>query len=150
MRQTRAAMPRTSKPALALLLLLCCACSGPRTDPEAARGEAAGGGVVRVVFSLPGDDIGSPESAALLERVTAAILERGVGEVLGSGFGMGSMELVVRLRGESARAALAEAVRQAYPTAKFRIEPKAPRGPESGSGSLGPERSGFNRTEFRS
>ena len=86
-------------------------------------GEAGGDEVVKVVFSLPGDDIGSPESAAQLERVKAAILERGAGEVLGSGFGMGSMELVVRLRGANARAALEEAVRQAHPAAKFRIEP---------------------------
>jgi hypothetical protein len=119
-------MSRTCRPALALLLVLCCACSGPRTDPEAARGEAAGGGVVRVVFSLPGDDIGSTESVALLERAKAAVLERGAGEVLGSGFGMGNMELVVRLRGDGARAALEEAVRQACPAAKFRIEPREP------------------------
>ena len=119
-------MSRAFRPALALLLLLCCACSGPRTDPEVTRGEAAGGGVVRVVFSLPGDDIGSTESAAQLERVKTAVLERGVGEVLGSGFGMGSMELVVRLRGDGARVALEEAVRQAYPAARFRIEPRAP------------------------
>jgi hypothetical protein len=106
----------------ALTILWACACSEPRTAPQAGSQGAGGEETVRIVFSLPGDDIGSPESAAVLERVGRAVTAAGAGENLGSGFGMGSMELVVRTRAADSRAALERIIREEYPAARYRIE----------------------------
>jgi len=115
-------MRRPSWLPLALTMLWACACSEQRSAPQAGPQGTGGEGTVRIVFSLPGDDIGSPESAAVLERVGHAVTAAGVGEVLGSGFGMGSMELVVRPRAADSRAALERVIREKFPAARYRIE----------------------------
>ena len=117
-------MRHTCHVLFALTLLL--ACSEPRTAPKSDGRDAASGATVRVVFSLSGDDIGSPESSAVLQRLGAAVAARGSGEVAGSGFGMGRMELVVRLRGEGSRAALEAIIREEYPAARYRVEEAGP------------------------
>lgn len=107
---------------LSLTLLAAPACSKPReAETGAGRAAPAAGDTVRVVFALPGDDIGSPETAALLERIKAAIVARGAGDVVGAGYGMGTMELVVRLRGPGL-SALEQAVRAEYPAARYRVD----------------------------
>ena len=115
-------MRRPSWLPLALTMLWAYACSEQRSAPQAGPQGTGGEGTVRIVFSLPGDDIGSPEGAAVLERVGQAVTAAGVGEILGSGFGMGSMELVVRPRAADSRAALERIVREEYPGARYRIE----------------------------
>lgn len=108
---------------VSLALLLLPACSKPDRSPEGVRRATfVAGDTVRVVFDMPGDDIGTPEGAATLERIRAEISAQGAGEVLGSGFGMGTMELVVTLRAEGSQRAVEEIIRAAYPAARYRIE----------------------------
>jgi hypothetical protein len=78
--------------------------------------------VIRIAFSLPGDDLGSPEYAELLDRIRAGILSRGAGEVLSSGFGMGSMEIVVSVEQEKSEEVIAGIIAETYPAARYRIE----------------------------
>ena len=93
-----------------------------------APGDRAGGDaqtpppeVVRIVFDLPGDDIGGPEAQVLLEDVKAALGERQAGRVLRSGFGMGEAEIVLQVQGDGAPEKIRGAIEAARPQAKYRI-----------------------------
>jgi len=77
--------------------------------------------VVRVVFELPGDDIGGPEAQALLEDVKAALGEEQAGLVLRSGFGMGEAEIVLQVQGDGAPEKIRWAIEATRPQAKYRI-----------------------------
>jgi hypothetical protein len=94
-----------------------------RTAPEnrAGEGQAKALQVVRVVFDLPGDDIGSPEAKALLEDVRAAILQRQAGQIVRSGFGMGEAEIVVQYQGDDAPGKIRQAIEAARPGARYRF-----------------------------
>jgi len=108
---------------IAPTILLALACSEPGdTGKSAGKTVPAAGDTVRIVFALPGDDIGTPETAALLEKIKSSIAARDTGEIVSAGFGMGTMELVVKLRGKGGLPALEETIRAAYPRAKFRAE----------------------------
>jgi hypothetical protein len=105
---------------LAAVLLL--GCSGkpapPHSNPER---DAPSPTVVRIVFDLPGDDIGGPEAQALLEDVKAAIIERRAGEILRTGHGMGETEIVVQFQGDDALEKIKQAIDAVRPGAKYRI-----------------------------
>lgn len=92
-----------------------------RPAPQNHGGEGSSPQVVRVVFDLPGDDIGGPEAQALLDDVKAAILERQAGQILRSGHGMGEAEIVVQYRGDDAPEKLRQAIDAARPGARHRI-----------------------------
>jgi hypothetical protein len=112
---------------LAALLLLAPACSKPpQGDSGSQRAAPVNTDIARIVFSLPGDDIGTAESTAVLAKIKAAIAGGNVGEVVSSGFGMGSMSLVVKLRGDGSLNAVREIIRATYPEAKYRIEREGP------------------------
>jgi hypothetical protein len=105
------------------LVLLAMACSGPRdTGKDAEKAVFAAGDTVKVVFAMPGDDIGSPETAALLEKIKASIAARDAGKIVRTGFGMGTMEVVVKLHGNGGLPALEESIRSEYPRAKYHVE----------------------------
>ncbi len=51
---------------------------------------------IRIVFSHPGDDIGSPEYRDILDKIIDSIIENEAGVIVRSGFGMGTMDVVIR------------------------------------------------------
>jgi hypothetical protein len=118
--------PLTSRIASAVLLsfvMLHGACQGKAPVEKIDAGTAPPGRLVmRIAFSLPGDDLGSPEYAYLLDRIRAGIVSRGAGEILSSGFGMGSMEIVVSVEGEKSEQIMAGIIAETYPAARYRIE----------------------------
>ena len=44
--------------------------------------ETAGEKIIRIVFNLPGDDIGSPENRAILHKIITSIKSVEAGEIL--------------------------------------------------------------------
>ena len=105
---------------LAIILLVGCP-GKPATTEDGRRQGQSQPKVVRIVFDLPGDDIGSPESQALLEKVKAGIQAEAGAEIVSSGFGMGNMEIVVRYDGDESMQRIRNAVDSVAPKARYRI-----------------------------
>ena len=78
--------------------------------------------VVRIVFHLSGDDIGSHEYRTILEAIKAEIVGAKAGEIVSSGYGMGNMELVVAVGDNDSTDALGRIIDEIYPKATYRIE----------------------------
>lgn len=76
----------------------------------------------RIVFRLPGDDIGSPESRELMEKIIDTIIRSEVGGIVRSGYGMGTMDIVIRTSIEQPREKLNRIVLSQFPEARYRIE----------------------------
>lgn len=116
---------RTSTGAVIAFLagLLISGCSGKpsvneRSDDSA---EPSRPKVVRIVFDLPGDDIGSQEDQAILDALREALVEARAGEIVSSGFGMGTMELVVAIDSDESLEVIRRIVGEVSPGAKYRI-----------------------------
>lgn len=90
---------------------------GGRQEPEPARHRA-----VRIVFTVPGDDISSQESQRKLEEVKAAILHSKVGDIISSGYGMGSMEILVACDHDGSIEEIGRVVGGVYPGRRYRLE----------------------------
>jgi hypothetical protein len=118
-RRNRPLLPAAAAVLAALLVAACSDSPAPRARPAA--GETSSPQVARIVFDLPGDDIGGPEAQALLADVEAAIRARQAGEILRSGHGMGETEIVVRYQGEDALERIKQAIDAARPGTKYRI-----------------------------
>lgn len=107
----------------AAMVLLVLGCSEQR--PVGGAGDKAassGRTIARIVISVPGDDIGSPESVKLLEDLTAALLAREAGSIVSSGFGRGTVEVVVALDDGQSLAELRNVLGEVRPQGKYRIE----------------------------
>ena len=81
--------------------------------------------VVRFVFDLPGDDIGSQESQTILDAIRAGILGRKAGEIISSGQGMGNMEIVVSLESDESIGEIRKVIGDVYPKGRYRLEHRA-------------------------
>lgn len=77
---------------------------------------------MRILFTLPGDDIESPELLLLRSRIEDGLVEGGAGEIVGAGTGMGTMEIVMKPRDGKAEKAAAEVIARIYPGARYRFE----------------------------
>jgi hypothetical protein len=80
--------------------------------------------VVRIVFQLPGDDIGGQEYQPILDAIRAEIIGTRAGEIISSGYGMGTMEIVVAVDSDASTEALKRIVGDIHPEANYRIEHK--------------------------
>jgi hypothetical protein len=108
---------------LLLGLVLFVACSDkPAAQDSASRTSPSHTIVVRIVFDLPGDDIGGQESQVLLDAIRDAILSRKAGDIVSSGHGMGTMEIVVGLGSDDSIEEIQKAIDETSPAAKYRIE----------------------------
>jgi len=108
---------------IACLLLSITACTENKS-PEFNKTieEKPGLKTIRIVFSLPGDDIGSPEHQDILNRIKDSIVRSETGVIVRSGFGMGTMDVVIRTSREQPREMLSGIVLGQFPKARFRIE----------------------------
>jgi len=104
-----------------LIFLTACTENKP---PESSKTieERSGVKTFRIVFRLPGDDIGSPESREIMERIIDAIIRSEAGGIVRSGYGMGTMDIVIRTSIEQPREKLNRIVLSQFPKAKYRIE----------------------------
>jgi hypothetical protein len=76
----------------------------------------------RIVFGLSGDDIGSPESREIMGKMMDAIIQSEAGGIVRSGYGMGSMEIILRTSVEQPREELNRIILSEFPKAWYRIE----------------------------
>lgn len=106
---------------LAGLLALGCAEKPAVSEGDKTRTETPRREVIRIVFDLPGDDIGSPEARAMLDALRDAVNDSRAGDIVSSGFGMGTMEIVVALDSDQSIEAIRKIVGDLYPKAKYRI-----------------------------
>jgi len=83
--------------------------------------ETAGEKIIRIVFNFPGDDIGSPENQAILHKIITSIKSMEAGEILSSGFGMGNMEINIKVEGEESINKIKKIIIDNYPDANYRI-----------------------------
>ena len=83
--------------------------------------ETAGEKIIRIVFNFPGDDIGSPENRDILHKIITSIKSVEAGEILSSGFGMGNMEINIKVEGEESINKIKKIIIDNYPDANYRI-----------------------------
>ena len=83
--------------------------------------DPSGGRTIRIVFYFPGDDIGSPEYQTILHKIIESIKSNEAGEILSSGFGMGNMEIVVKVKGEEYINKIKRIIIDNYPDAEYSI-----------------------------
>ncbi len=74
------------------------------------------------MFSLPGDDIGSPEYRDISDKIKDSIIRSGAGVIVRSGFGMGTMDIVIRTSIEKPIEKLRRIILNEFPKARYRIE----------------------------
>ena len=108
---------------LIFLIFASSACT-EKKSPEQGKEAAgpAGERIIRITFDLKGDDIGSPENQGVLHKIAAAVREKGAGEIESSGFGMGKMNIVIRIKGDYAIKQLQKIITDNYPEASYTIE----------------------------
>ena len=106
---------------LAGLLIFGCSEKPPVTDSK-DRLELSHNNVIRIVFDLPGDDIGSQEYQTILNALRDAIFRNKAGDIINSGFGMGNMEIVVAIDSDESIGVIRKIVGDVYPKARYRIE----------------------------
>ncbi len=84
--------------------------------------ERSGAKTLRIAFSLPGDDIGSPEYRDVLNKISDSIIRSEAGVIVRSGFGMGTMDIVIRTSIDHPTEKLSRIVLTQFPKARYRIE----------------------------
>jgi hypothetical protein len=77
---------------------------------------------IRIIFDLKGDDISAPEDQGFLHKIITSIREKEAGEIMSSGFGMGNMNIVVRIKGEESIKEIQKIITDNYPKASYTIE----------------------------
>jgi hypothetical protein len=115
---------------IACILLMVTACSENNSqergnkigEPGKKIEQRSGAKTIRIVFRLGGDDIGSPEHRDIMEKIKNSIVSSGAGAVVRSGYGMGTMEIVIRTSIEQPKEELSLIVLSQFPKANYRIE----------------------------
>ena len=107
---------------MSVLALLLASCSREPSHIERTSTGDLSNKTVRVVFDVPGDDIGGQESKELLGTIKDEITRKNIAEITSSGFGMGSMEVILKYHGTGSIADLRGTIQGVYPKARYRIE----------------------------
>ena len=118
---------------MTVLLAVGCAEKSSVNDMSKDRAEPSRHEVIRIVFDLPGDDIGSQEDQAMLSALKDAFVGSKAGDIMSSGFGMGTMEMVVAIDRDESIEVIRRKVGDVYPKAKYRIVADAPKSVQSPS-----------------
>ena len=108
---------------LAGILLVTPGCSDRKaSDTSDASARYSAGQSIRIVFHLSGDDIGSKADRTTLGSIIDAFIRDGIGEVVRTEFGMGSMEVTIRARAELSSESIDRIILAEYPKARYRKE----------------------------
>ena len=83
--------------------------------------ELSGERIIRIVIKFPGDDIGSPMHQEILHKIITSIKKNETGEILSSGFGMGNMEINIKVKGEESIIKIKRIIIDNYPDANYSI-----------------------------
>ncbi len=105
---------------LASMLLVTLGCSDRKaSDAGDAFAKYSAGRTIRIVFRLPGDDIGSKEDRVILAKVSDAFTKSGIADIVRTEFGIGRMEIVIRARTELSSDSIDRIILAEYPKAKY-------------------------------
>jgi hypothetical protein len=105
---------------LASMLLVTLGCSERRaSDARGAVAKYSAGRSIRIVFHLPGDDIGSAEDRVILGKISDAFTKGGIADIVRTEFGMDRMEVVIRARTELSSDSIDRIILAEYPKAKY-------------------------------
>ena len=105
---------------LASILLMVPGCSDKRaSDARDASAKYSAGQTIRIVFHLPGDDIGSAEDRAILGRISDAFTKGGIADIVRTEFAIGRMEIIIRAKAELAGDVIDRIILAEYPRAKY-------------------------------
>lgn len=106
------------------LLFTMCSCT-ERLAPDHNKEDidSQGERIIKIVFYLPGDDISTPEYQSISNKIIASIKSQVAGEVIGSGFGMGNMEIIVKVTGSEHIKNIRKIIIDNYPNANYSIKP---------------------------
>jgi hypothetical protein len=105
---------------LASILLATLDCSDRKaSDARDAFAKYSAGRTIRIVFHLHGDDIGSKEDRVILGRISDAFTRDGIADIVGTEFGMGKMEVIIRARTELSSDSIDRIILAEYPKAKY-------------------------------
>ena len=88
--------------------------------------DLSGERIIRIEFSLPGDDIGSPENQAILNKIIIALRSNEAGEIQSSGFGMGNMGINIKIKGAETLEKIKMIISENYPDAEYIITKPLP------------------------
>ena len=111
-------------------------------DSSIEGSESSRPAIIRIVFELPGDDIGSQEDQAILSALKDAFVGGKAGDIVSSGFGMGTMEIVVAINSDESKEVIRRIIGDVYPGAKYRLVADAPKSvqpPPNGSRAVIPQ-----------
>ena len=108
---------------LIFLMVTVSACAEKKSlEHEKESAKPSGERIIRITFDLKGDDIGAPEYRGVLHKILTSIREKEAGEIVSSGFGMGNMNIVLRIKGEVSIKEIQTIITNNYPDASYRIE----------------------------
>ena len=109
------------------LMVIVSSCSDKiSVDEKKESSEASGESITRIVFTFPGDDIGSPEHQAILHKIITSIRSKEAGDILSSGFGMGNMEINLKAEGQNSLEEIKSIITDNYPDANYSITSNVP------------------------
>ena len=112
-------------------VIIFCSCSEKGAGDEKKDAiNSSGVKTIRIVFNLPGDDIGAPENRAILNRIITSIRSEEAGEIVSYGFGMGNMEMTIKVKGEDSLESIKRIIIVDFPKADYRISKPLPFIPE--------------------
>jgi len=92
------------------------------SEQEKENSKPSGERIIKITFDLKGDDISTPEYQATLHKIITSIREKEAGEIMSSGFGMGNMNIVVRIKGEESIKEIQKIITNNYPKASYKTE----------------------------
>ena len=112
-------------------VIIFCSCSEKGAGDEKKDAiNSSGVKTIRIVFNLPGDDIGAPEYRDILNKIITSIRSEEAGEIVSYGFGMGNMEMTIKVKGEDSLESIKRIIIVDFPKADYRISKPLPFIPE--------------------
>ena len=105
---------------LLFFIFILCSCSEKvSVDEQKEKTDFSGERIIRITFKFPGDEIGAPEHQIILHKIITSIKSKEAGDIMGSGFGMGTMEINLKVEGEESIKKIKGIITDTYPTANY-------------------------------
>ena len=115
---------------LSFVIIFCSCSEKGAVDEKQEAINSSGERTIRIVFNLPGDDIGAPQYRDILSRIIISIRSEKAGEIVSYGFGMGNMEMTIKVKGEDSIESIKRIIIVYFPEADYRISKSLPFIPE--------------------
>jgi hypothetical protein len=108
---------------LALVAVACLSCSGNDRQRQTTTTPRFQAGQYRIEFSRPGDDPASIQELEIIDRIKERIASQGVGEVVSTGSGMGTITILLQVHDQETLKITDAIIQQEYPHARYVMVP---------------------------